>query len=204
MRRRIGANELDAITICRGFVEAEKEYASEAHDESGINQYAQRIISSPGKRDGLYWKNEDGTGGGPISEPIAKAIQEGYSTDKQTPTAYHGYYFKILKGRGPSAVEGEIDFMVGGMMIGGFALAAAPAEYGVSGIKSFIVSYEGIVYQKDLGPDSLKVLSQMERYNPDKTWVRTDDDWPAQPVSETPQDEGTPRQISLSNRTRKE
>lgn len=184
LRRRIGANELDAITICRGFVDAQKEYALEVHDDSGINQYAQRIISTPGKRDGLYWKNEDGTGAGPISEPIAKAIQEGYSTDNQTPTVYHGYYFKILKGRGPAAPEGEVDFVVKGMMIGGFALAAAPAEYGVSGIKSFIVSYEGIVYQKDLGPNSLKILSQMERYNPDKTWTRTDDDWPEAVASE--------------------
>ena len=178
LRRRIGGNELDAITICRGYVDAQKEYASELHDDSQVHQYAQRIISTPGKKDGLYWKNEDGTGGGPISEPIAKAIEEGYSVDKKTPTPYHGYYFKILKGRGPAAPEGEVDFVYKGMMIGGFALAAAPAEYGVSGIKSFIVSYEGIVYQKDLGTDSLKTLSQMEQYNPDKTWTETDDNWP--------------------------
>ena len=181
LRRRIGANELDAITICRGYVDAQKEYASELHDGSQVHQYAQRIVSTPGKHDGLYWKNDDGTGGGPISEPIAKAIEEGYSVDKKTAAAYHGYYFKILKGRGPAAPEGEVDFIYKDMMIGGFALAAAPAEYGVSGIKTFIVSYEGVVYQKDLGPDSLKILSQMERYNPDKTWTRTDDNWPDQP-----------------------
>jgi hypothetical protein len=183
LARRIGANELDAIAICRGFVEAQEEYASEVHDDSGVNQYAQRIISTPGKRDGLDWTNQDGTRGGPISEVIAQALREGYSIDQQKPTPFHGYYFKILKGRGPSAPEGEVDFVIHGLMIGGFALAAAPAQYGVTGIKTFIVSYEGIVYQKDFGPDSLKVFSQMERYDPDKTWTRTDDHWPDQVVA---------------------
>ena len=183
LTRRIGANELDAIAVCRGFVEAQEEYAEEIHDDSDVNQYAQRIISTPGKRDGLYWKNEDGTSGGPITEAIAKALEEGYSTDKQAPAPFHGYYFKILKGRGPSAPNGEIDFVIEGAMIGGFALAAVPAEYGVTGIKTFIVSYEGIVYQKDFGPDSLKVFSQIERYNPDKTWARTDDHWPDEVVA---------------------
>jgi hypothetical protein len=183
LARRIGANELDAIAVCRAFVEAQEEYASEIHDDSGVNQYAQRIISTPGKHDGLYWKNEDGSAGGPIAETIAKALEEGYSTDKQAPSPFHGYYFKILKGRGPSAPNGEIDFVISGAMIGGFALAAAPAEYGVTGIKTFIVSYEGIVYQKDLGPDSLKFFSQIERYNPDKTWGQTDDHWPGEAVA---------------------
>jgi Protein of unknown function (DUF2950) len=174
--RRIGANELDAIQVCRGFVEAQKEYASAIHDESGINQYAQRIISTPGKRDGLYWKNEDGTPGGPISEPVARAIAEGYSPEK--PSGYHGYYFKVLKGQGPAAPLGQLDYVIEGIMIGGFALVAVPAEYRVTGIKTFIVSYDGIVYEKDLGPDSPKLVSTMERYNPDKTWHRTDDQWP--------------------------
>ena len=176
LKRRIGSNELDAIAVCRGFVEAQEEYASVIHDNSGLNQYAQRIISTPGKQDGLYWVNSDGTGGGPISEPIAKAIQEGYPTDQQN--AFHGYYYKVLKSRGPSAPGGEINFVVGGAMIGGFALAAAPAQYGVTGIKSFIVSYEGIVYQKDLGQNGLETLSKIESYNPDKTWTRTNDEWP--------------------------
>jgi Protein of unknown function (DUF2950) len=183
LARRIGANELDAIAVCRGFVEAQEEYAEEIHDDSGVNQYAQRIISTPGKRDGLYWKNADGTAGGPITEAIAKALEEGYSTDNQAPAPFHGYYFKVLKGRGPSAPNGEIDFVIEGAMIGGFALAATPAQYGVTGIKTFIVSYEGIVYQKDLGPDSLQVFSQIERYNPDKTWARTDDHWPDEVVA---------------------
>ena len=170
--RRIGANELDAITICRGYVDVQKQYALEAHD--GVNQYAQRIISTPGKRDGLAWKNEDGSWGGPIGEGIAKALTQGYS--KRT-EPYHGYYYKILKGQGPDAPLGKMDFMVKGVMIGGFALVAVPSDYRITGVKTFIVSYEGIVYQKDLGPDSLNIVKKMELYNPDKTWRRTDDAW---------------------------
>ena len=171
--RRIGANELDAIQICRGFVEAQKEYASEIHDDSGVNQYAQKIISTPGKHDGLYWQNSDGTPGGPISEAIARAIQEGYSPDR--PSGYHGYFFKVLKGQGPAAPMGQLDYVINGIMIGGFALAAFPAEYRVTGVKTFLVSYEGIVYEKDLGPQTREIVSNMERYNPDKTWLASND-----------------------------
>jgi len=172
--RRIGSNELDAIQICRGYVDAQHEYAMEKHDGAEVNQYAQRVISSPGKHDGLVWRNPDGNLGGPVAEGIAKALEQGY-TDKSQP--YHGYYFKILKGQGPAAPLGQIDFVVKGAMIGGFALAAAPAEYRVTGVQTFIVSHEGIVYQKDLGPDTLKAFSNMVLYNPDKTWRPTDDNW---------------------------
>jgi hypothetical protein len=174
--RRIGANELDAIEICRGFVEAQKQYASEIHDDSGVNQYAQKIISTPGKHDGLVWRNDDGTLGGPISEAIASAIEEGYSSKSQ---GYHGYYFKVLKGQGPAAALGQLDYVIGGIMIGGFALVATPVQYRVTGVKTFMVSYDGIVYEKDLGPESTNVFASMERYNPDKTWQRTDDQWSA-------------------------
>ncbi len=173
--RRIGSNELDAIEICRGFVDAQDEYALEKHDGAEVNQYAQRVISTPGKQDGLVWRNANGSFGGPISESIADALQEGY-TDKSKP--FHGYYFKILKGQGPAAPLGEMNFVVEGAMIGGFALAAAPAEYRVTGVKTFIVGYRGIVYQKDLGPDTLKIFQGMELYNPDKSWAPTDDNWP--------------------------
>ena len=172
--RRIGSNELDAIQICRGYVEAQHEYALEKHDNAEVNQYAQRIISTPGKHDGLAWRNPDGSMGGPVGEGIAKALDQGYTNKSQ---AYHGYYFKILKGQGPAARLGQIDFVVNGAMIGGFALAAAPAEYRVTGVKTFLVSYDGVVYQKDLGPDTLKIFKDMELYNPDKTWARTDDNW---------------------------
>jgi len=178
--RRIGANELDAIQVCRGFVEAQKAYAAEVHDNSGVNQYAQKIISTPGKRDGLYWQNADGTSGGPISEAVARAIAEGYSPDKP---GYHGYYFKVLKGQGPAAPLGQLDYVIEGLMIGGFALVAVPAEYRVTGVKTFLVSYDRIVYEKDLGPDSRNIVKSMERYNPDKSWHRTDDQWPADAIA---------------------
>jgi hypothetical protein len=126
--------------------------------------------------DGLAWKNADGTWGGPVGETIAKAIEQGYSgSGRQQP--YHGYYLKVLKGQGPAAPLGRLDYVIQGVMIGGFALVAAPAEYGATGIQTFIVSSDGIVYEKDLGPDTLKIVKDMDRYNPDKTWKRTDDDW---------------------------
>jgi len=173
--RRIGENELNAITVCHGYVSAQMEYASEVHDNSGINQYAQRIFSTPGKQDGLYWKNADGTSAGPIGEGVAKALEEGYTSGKG---GFHGYYFKILKSQGPAAPNGAINYVIEDVMIGGFALVAVPAEYRVTGVKTFIVSYDGTVYQKDLGPDSLNIVKKMELYNPDKTWHPTDDEWP--------------------------
>ena len=173
--RRIGENELDAIQICKGFVEAQKEYASEIRDGSGVNQYAQKIISTPGKQDGLYWQNPDGTPGGPISEAVARAIEEGYSPDR--PSGYHGYIFKVLKGQGPTARLGQLDYVINGVMIGGFALVAVPAEYRVTGVKTFMVSYDGVVYEKDLGSESRAVVSGMERYNPDKTWHPLNEQW---------------------------
>lgn len=175
LNRRIGANELDAITICRGFDDAQKEYAAEKHDDSKVNQYAQKIISTPGKHDGLAWKNPDGSLGGPIGEEVAQALEQGY-TDKTRP--YHGYYFKVLKKQGPAAPGGEIDFVVGGAMIGGFGLVAAPAEYRVTGVKTFVVGADGVVYEKDLGSDTLKTFQAMDSYNPDKTWKMTEDEWP--------------------------
>jgi hypothetical protein len=168
LRRRIGENELDAIGICRGYVEAQHAYALQARQGYEVPQYAQRIISTPGKHDGLAWKNPDGTWGGPVGEKIARAIQQGY-TDKAKP--YHGYYFKILKGQGPAAPLGELDFVVKGLMIGGFALLAAPAEYDVTGIKTFMVSHDGVVYERDLGPDTLAQFQTIERFNPDAEWA---------------------------------
>jgi hypothetical protein len=189
LNRRVGANELDAITICRGFVEAQHEYAEEKHDDSKVNQYAQRVISTPGKHDGLAWQNSDGTWSGPVGETIAKALEEGY-TQKTQPQPYHGYYFRVLKGQGPAAPMGEMDFVVEGAMIGGFALAAAPAQYRVTGVKTFMVGPEGVVYEKDLGPDTLKTFESMGRFNPDKTWKPTDDQWPEEEVETEEQSQG--------------
>ncbi len=190
--RRIGSNELDAIQICRGYVDAQRDYALEKHDGADVNQYAQRVISTSGKHDGLVWRNADGSLGGPIAEKIADALAQGY-TDKTQP--YHGYFFKILKGQGPAAPLGKMDFVVNGAMIGGFALAAAPADYRVTGVKTFIVSYEGIVYQKDLGPDTLRIFKEMELYNPDKSWKVTDDNWPNDVSDMSAQQEKTESQF---------
>ena len=123
--RRIGSNELDAIDICRGYVEAQHDYALQKREGYDANQYARRIVSTPGKQDGLAWQNPDGSWGGPIGEKIARAIEQGYSGGAEP---YHGYFFKILKGQGPAAPLGEMDFVVKGVMIGGFALVAAPSE----------------------------------------------------------------------------
>jgi len=174
LNRRVGANELNTIEICRGFVDAQHEYAMDKHDGSKVNQYAQHVLSTPGKHDGLAWQNQDGTWEGPVGEEVAKALAEGYKAERGTP--YHGYYFKVLKGQGPAAPMGEMDFVVGGAMIGGFALAAAPAEYRVTGVMTFIVGPDGVVYEKDLGPDTLKTFQSMDKYNPDKTWKVTEDD----------------------------
>ena len=170
--RRIGENELNAIRICRGFVEAQIEYASAKHDNSTVNQYAQRIISTTRRQDGLAWQNSDGSWGGPVGEQAAKSLEQGYSQGQP----YHGYYFKVLKGQGPAAPLGQMDFVVNGVMIGGFALVAAPAQYRVTGVQTFMVSHDGIVYQKDLGVNTLSIFKSMERFNPDKTWSPTNDE----------------------------
>src|SRR5262245_10377349 len=165
--RRIGRNELDAIELCRGYVEAQEEYASEPRGGATTTQYAQRVIGSAEKQDGLAWRDADGTWRGPIGEAIARAIDEGYSSKSEP---YHGYYFKILKGQGPHAPFGALEYVVKGMMIGGFALVAAPAQYEVTGVKSFIVSHDGVVFEKDLGSKTLETFHAMELFDPDPSW----------------------------------
>ena len=165
--RRIGYNELDAIEVCHTYVEAQEEYAFRKREGYEVHQYAQRIVSTPGKQDGLAWQNSDGSWGGPLGENIARAIEQGYTSSAEP---YHGYFFKILNGQGPAAPLGKMDFVVEGVMIGGFALAAVPAEYGVTGVDTFMVSHSGIVYQKDFGPESLVEIQKMQRFNPDKSW----------------------------------
>ena len=175
LHRRIGANELDAIEICHGYVEAQDDYATQKRALYDVNQYAQRIVSTPGKQDGLAWQNPDGRWSGPVGENIARAIEQGYTSSSDP---YHGYFFKILTGQGPAAPLGEMNFVVKGIMIGGFALVAAPAEYDVTGVRTFIVSHDGVVYEKDLGPATLDEFKKMERFNPDKSWT---------PVAEEPE-----------------
>jgi hypothetical protein len=166
--RRVGSNELDAIAICRNYVEAQHEFALTKRGTSGVNQYAQRIISTPGKQDGLAWRNEDGSWDGPIGEKVGAAIERGY-TNRSEP--FHGYFFKILKGQGPAAPLGELDFVVKDVMIGGFALIAFPAQYRVTGVQTFMVSHDGVVYQKDLGPKTTDLAAAIDRFNPDKSWT---------------------------------
>jgi hypothetical protein len=170
--RRIGGNELDAIQICHGFVEAQDEYAEMKRTDGGPAQYAQRIVAEPGKQDGLAWKTADGTWAGPVGENIAKVIEQGYGRGEP----YHGYYFKVLKGQGPAAPHGRMDYVVKGVMIGGFALVAAPAEYRVTGVKTFMVSNDGVVYEKDLGPTTLEQFKKMELFNPDSSWQPVEQD----------------------------
>jgi hypothetical protein len=165
--RRIGANELDAIEISHGFVEAQEDYAFRSRSLYNVNQYAQRIVSTPGKQDGLAWQTADGKWEGPIGEEIAKSIAQGYSPGEMP---YHGYFFKVLKGQGPAAPLGQLDYVIEGVMIGGFALVSAPAQYRVTGVKTFMVSNDGVIYEKDLGPDTLEQFRKMERFNPDSTW----------------------------------
>jgi len=171
--RRIGQNELDAMQVCHGYVEAQHDYATVIHDNSGVNQYAQRILSSAGKQDGLAWFDANGKPAGPIGAEVAKALEEGYS--KRT-EPFHGYFFRILKAQGPAAPKGKLDYVIQGVMIGGFALVSWPAEYRATGVKTFIISHDGILYEKDLGPDSAKIASAMTEYNPDKTWKKVPED----------------------------
>jgi DUF2950 family protein len=168
MYRRIGSNELDAIDICENYVDAQFDFAYRKRQRYEPSQYAQRVISTPGKQDGLAWQNADGTWSGPIGEQVAEAIEQGYNL-KADP--YHGYFFKVLKSQGPAAPLGAMDYVVGGVMIGGFALVAAPAEYGETGYKTFMVSHTGVVYEKDLGPATLEEFQKMEHFNPDKSWT---------------------------------
>jgi hypothetical protein len=168
LNRRIGGNELDAIETCHGYVEAQHEYALTNRDASGVNQYAQRIISTPNKQDGLAWQNADGSWAGPIGEAVARAIDQGYPARAEP---YNGYHFRVLTGQGPAAPLGEMDFVIKGVMIGGFALIAVPAEYGVTGVQTFIVSHDGVVYQRDLGSDTLNIARNITRFNPDRNWT---------------------------------
>jgi hypothetical protein len=169
LARRIGRNELTAIDVCRAYVEAQTEYASRDRLANGTLEYAQNINSSPGKKDGLYWQGEPTT-----LVPKAFADAAAAIAETRKPVPYHGYHFRILKAQGPDAPGGAIDYVVKGKMIGGFALLAFPEEYGVSGVKTFIVNHQGIVYQKDLGPMTATLTRQMTRFNPDKTWKRVE------------------------------
>jgi hypothetical protein len=172
--RRIGANELDTIQTCLAYVDAQNEYADKDRGD-GVGVYAQRIISQPNKKDGLYWPTAAGEEESPLGDLVAGATAEGYRPrggGERTP--FHGYYYKILTRQGPAVPGGVLDYVVKGKMIGGFALVAWPAEYDNSGVMTFIVNHSGTVYQKDLGRRTAQVASGMTAYNPDDTWTKVD------------------------------
>ena len=177
--RRIGKNELDAIQACLAYVDAQNEYAEKDRTSAGVNAYAQRIVSRPGKKDGLYWPTSQGEDPSPLGEFVAQATAQGYRVGGGR-TPYHGYYFKILTRQGPAAPGGELDYVVRGNMIGGFALVAYPAEYRNSGVMTFLVSHAGTVFQKDLGPGTAKLAERMSSFNPDRTWQTVSDTAPVQ------------------------
>ena len=172
LNRRIGRNELAAIQVCEAYVEAQREYASTDRERNGIIQYAQKIVSDAGRRNGLYWEAAEGEIPSPLGPFAAKAATEGYKKKDDKPVPYHGYYYKILKGQGMSAPGGAYNYVINGHMVAGFALVAWPAEYNVSGVMTFVVNQNGAVYQKDLGPKTEGIAKAMTLYNPDRTWKR--------------------------------
>jgi hypothetical protein len=177
--RRIGRNELDVIQACLAYVDAQNEYSEKDRTGAGVATYAQRIVSHPNKKDGLYWSATQGDNDqSPLGEFIAQATTEGYAIGGGR-TPFHGYYFKILTRQGPMAAGGAVDYVVNGKMIGGFALVAYPAEYGNSGVMTFLVNHAGAVFQKDLGERTAKLAERMTSFNPDQTWKKVDVTAPA-------------------------
>ncbi len=177
LARRIGRNELDAIQSCLAYVDAQDEYADKDRTGAGPGVYAQRIISGAGKKNGLYWPSSASGDESPLGELVAEATKQGYRTGEGR-TPYHGYYFKILTKQGPDAHGGALDYVVNGKMMGGFALVAYPAEYRNSGVMTFIVNHEGVVFQKDLGPHTAEVAERMTAFNPDSSWAKVTDTEP--------------------------
>jgi hypothetical protein len=174
LNRRIGMNELGTISVCHAYVEAQREYASKDRDDDEVLQYAQHLRSSPGKHDGLYWHAEEGGEVSPFGPLIAEARGEGYHKDSKimngVQSPYHGYYFKILTRQGRQAPGGKYNYVINGRMIAGFALVAWPAQWGNSGIMTFIVNQQGKVYEKCLGPKTATLAAAMTTYDPDPTW----------------------------------
>ena len=173
LARRIGRNELGAIKAALAFYDAQNEYADMFKDKTGQAVYAQKIVSSPGKKDGLYWPTSSSEPDSPLGEAVASATRQGYRVGAGEP--YHGYYFKILTEQGASAPGGAVDYVVRGNMIGGFGLVAYPAEYGNSGIMTFIINNDGDVFEKDLGPRTARIAARMSEFNPDHTWRKVVD-----------------------------
>lgn len=177
LNRRIGRNELNTIQVCLAIVDAQREYARMGHDGGSGPEYAQKFVSDPGRRNGLYWKAlEADEAPSPLGPLVAQAKAEGYGGKRASgkPVPYHGYFFRMLTAQGPDAPGGAYDYVVNGRMIGGFAAIAYPAQYGVSGVMSFLVNQDGVVYQKDLGTETAKLALAMKTFNPDSTWKKVE------------------------------
>ncbi len=174
LSRRIGLNELSAIQVALAYVDAQNEYASMHPEGTKVDAYAQRILSSPGKKDGLYWPAAANEPQSPLGEAFALATIQGYRPGAEA-RPYHGYYYKILTGQGANVPGGEMSYLVNGNLIGGFALVAYPAEYGNSGVMTFLVNHSGVVWQKDLGPNTARIAERMKSYDPDVTWRKVPD-----------------------------
>jgi hypothetical protein len=174
-RRRIGRNELSTIQTLLAVVDAQREYAAADADQNGFNDYARKFISSAGKKDGLYWPAKPGETPSPLGPLVGAAASEGYGkkTGAGTPIPYHGYYYRLLTTQGREAAGGAYSYLVNGRMIGGFSVVAYPAKYGVSGVMTFLVNHDGVIYEKDLGSTTNTQAAKMSQYNPDKTWKKT-------------------------------
>jgi len=171
--RRVGRNELNVIEVLHAYTDAQREYASKDRNNNGVLEFAQRLISSKGKKDGLYWDAKEGEEESPFGPLIAKAAEEGYK-DRTKMEPFHGYYFRIISAQGPNAKGGAFDYVAKGHMVLGFGLLAYPAKYGSSGIMTFMVNQEGVIYQKDFGSKTAKA-AQIKKYDPDKTWKKVEE-----------------------------
>jgi len=168
--RRVGQNELAAINVMLAIVDAQREYASADRDKSGLRTYARKFASTPGRQDGLYWKTLEGEPESPLGPLVTRAAGQGYQHGS-APRPYHGYFFRMLTAQGPGASGGALDYVVHGRMIGGFAAIAYPALYRRSGVMTLIVNHDGVVYQKDLGPDTAKIAAAIARFDPSDGWT---------------------------------
>ncbi len=171
INRRVGRNELDAIQVCLAYVDAQRDYYMRNPQKNPLLQYAAKFISAKGKRDGLYFETKADEEPSPLGPLVAEARAAGYQGAGGKPVAYHGYYYKILTGQGRDAAGGAYDYLANGKMIGGFGLVAYPAQYGASGVMTFIVNHDGVVYQKDLGANTASAAQSMSKFNPDKGWA---------------------------------
>lgn len=172
LTRRIGKNELDAIQSCLAYVDAQREYHDLNPEKSAPPAYARYIASSKGKRDGLFWETQEGEPQSPLGPVFASARTQGYEPRHGKSIPYHGYLFRVLTAQGPDAPGGAYDYVAHGKMIGGFALVAYPAEWGTSGVMTFLVNHDGVVYEKDLGPGTAKIAGAMKTFDPDETWTK--------------------------------